>query len=278
MNILLLEPDIRLVKALSARLGGGAVVLDPSRRELAFELAGRGMLDAALGEAQYLDDLEALAAQGVPCGLWTSRSVDDLVAPARAAGLSLIASKTHPLLLEEISMALASWVRGFDAGVAKYLSQDGIRLGSMDVADPDDVADACRSVLATIPGGLRSSRRLRLVLDELMTNTLHHGGGVAARVEWGCDDSRHVFLVRDEAGRLRPDEAMRILDRHLHGEGLQDPRGRGLHLSRIYADRLYVSVVPGRLTESAAVFWNRPGAYQGYKPIWVLSTGRTRED
>ena len=278
MNILLLEPDIRLVKAVSARLGDTVIVLDPSCREDAFALAKRGELDAALGEAQYLDDLEALAAQGVPCGLWTSRSVDDLVAPARAAGLSLIASKTHPLLLEEIVMALASWVRGFDVGVEKYLSHNGIRLGAMDVGAPDDVAGACRSVLATMPGNLRSSRRLRLVLDELMTNTLHHGGGVSARVEWGCDDTRHVFLVRDEAGSLSPDEALRVLDRHLHGEGLQDSRGRGLHLSRIYADRLYVSVVPGRLTESAAVFWNRPGAYQGYKPIWVLSAGRTRED
>lgn len=278
MTILLLEPDIRLVKALSARLGERACVLGSRDLDAARELAARGELDAVLGEAGSLEILAGFALLGIPCGIWTSRSVDELVSPARRAGVSLIASKTHPLLLEELVMALESWGLGFDAGIGKYLASDGIRLGCMEVASPGDVAEACRTVLAGLPGALGSSRRLRLVLDELMTNTLHHGGGVPARVEWGGDGDRHVFLVRDAAGRLSPDEALRLLDRHLHGEGLQDPRGRGLHLSRIYADRLYVSVVPGRLTESAAVFWNRPGAYQGYKPVWVLSAGRTREE
>lgn len=277
MTILLLEPDIRLVKALSARMEGRAIVLGPADLHEAVELAERGKLVAALGEAVHLEDLGRFAAKGVPCGLWTSRSVDDLVAPARAAGISLLASKTHPLLLDELLMAFDGWAKGFGPGIGKYLGPDGKSLGSLDVSTPSEVAEACRRVLSVVPGSLGSSRRLKLVLDELMTNTLHHGGGVAAKVEWGGDDTRHVFLVRDSAGRLKPDEALRLLDRHLHGEGLQDLRGRGLHLSRTYADRLYVTVVPGHLTESAAVFWNHPGAFQGFKPIWVQSVRHKME-
>lgn len=277
MNLLLLEPDIRLVKALSARLGAGAVVLDAARREEAEALARAGRLDAVFGEAAHLGELAAFASEGIPAGLWTSRSVDDLVPDAAAAGISVVAAKTHPLLFDELAMAADNWARGLAAGSAKFLGPDGIRLGGIEVAAPSEVGAACRGIMAGLPGGLGSSRRLRLVLDELITNSLHHGGS-PARVEWGCDAVRHVFLVRDEAGGLVPAEALRLLDRHIHGEGLQDSRGRGLHLSRIYADRLYISVVPGRMTESAAVFWNRPGAYQGYKPIWIQSIGRTRED
>jgi len=274
MNILLLEPDLRLPRALSVRLGSRGRVFDLSERDEAREFAATGRLHAAFGEAAYLADLAELRAMGIPCGVWTSRSVDDVVFAARAAAVSVIVSKTHPILLDELLMATESWVDGFCPGVAKYLAEDGVAGGGFDVHHPDQVADCCRAVISTLPGTLGGSRRLRLVLDELMTNTLHHGGGVAARVEWGSDGVRNVFVVRDQAGALVPDEALRVLDRHLHGEGLQDRRGRGLHLSRIYADRLYVSVVAGRMTESAAVFWNHPGAFQGFKPIWILSADR----
>lgn len=278
MNLLLLEPDPRLPKAMSVRLGDQGRVLDATELDAAFELAGAGRLDAVFGEASRIGDLARFVSLGVPCGLWTSRSVDELVEPARSAGISLIASKTHPIFLEEILMAACAWSDGFRPGLAKYLLPGVTATGSLEVSAATDVAGVCREVLSTLPGAIGSSRRLRLVLDELLTNSLHHGGGVPARLEWGSDDIRSAFVVRDVAGRLVPDEAMRVLDRHLHGEGLQDARGRGLHLCRIYADRLYVSVVPGRLTESAAIFWNRPGAFQGYKPIWILSADRVKED
>lgn len=278
MAILLLDPDIRVVKALTARLGTETLVLGPSDAARADAMARAGELDAVLGEASHLADLAVFASMDVPCGLWTSTNVDDLIGPARAAGVSLIATKTSPLLLDEILMALGNWIEGLGAGVERYLSMDGIRLGAMVIEKPSGVADACRSILGSLSGPLGDSRRLRLVLDELMTNTLHHGGGAAATVEWGSDGIKHVFLVRDPAGRLSPDETLGLLDRRLRGEGLLDPRGRGLHLSRIYADRLYVSVVPGMSTESAAVFWNHPGAYQGHKPVWVQKIKRTREE
>lgn len=278
MNLLLLEPDPRLPKAMSVRLGDQGRVLGATEIALAEKLASEGALDAVFGEASYLADIARFRSQGVPCGIWTSRSVDELVEPARDAGISLIASKTHPIYLEEILMAAEAWNDGFRPGLAKYLQSTASATGSLEVATAADVAGVCRQVLASLPGAIGASRRLRLVLDELLTNSLHHGGGVPARLEWGGDGIRFAFVVRDSAGRLVPDEAMRVLDRHLHGEGLQDARGRGLHLSRIYADRLYVSVVPGVLTESAAIFWNRPGSYQGYKPIWILSTDRVKED
>jgi len=278
MNLLLLEPDLRLSKALSARLGSQGRVFDATEIEPAMEAASRGELHAAFGETAYLPRLAELRAMGVPCGIWTSRSIDDLVPQAKASGISVLASKTHPILLDELLLAARAWADGFRPGVPKYLAPEGAIDGSLEVEHPDAVGAACRQVLATLRGPLASSRRLRLVLDELLTNSLHHGGGAPARLEWGSDSVRHAFVVRDRAGMLQPDEALRVLDRHLHGEGLQDARGRGLHLSRIYADRLYVSVVPGRLTESAAVFWNRPGAYQGFKPIWILSTDRVKED
>ncbi len=278
MNLLLLEPDLRLARALATSIGDRGQVFDLSRWDEALALAAEGRLHAVFGEAAYLPEMAQLRAQGVPCALWTARSVDDLVLAARSASVSVLVSKTHPVLLEELLLAAECWMHGFRPGVGKYLAPGWTTLGELSVSDAQEVGDACRSILGTLGSEMRGNRRLRLVLDELMTNSLHHGSGVPAKVEWAGDGVRHAFVVRDAAGKLEPDEALRLLDRHLHGEGLQDPRGRGLHLSRIYADRLYVSVVPGRMTESAAIFWNRPGTFQGFKPIWVLSTDRTKED
>lgn len=278
MNLLLLEPDLRLPRALAARMGEKVGrVLDITQIEQARTLAGQGLLHAVFGEADQLPLLGEFRQMGVPCAVWTSRSVDDLVFPARKSNVTVLVSKTHPVQLDELLFAAEQWVTGIQPGVAKLLrSSDRSSIENLVVSHPDEVGGACRQILATLPATLGSSRRLRLVLDELMTNSLHHGGGVPAQVDWGNDATRFVFSVRDSAGKLDPDEGLRLLDRHLHGEGIQDPRGRGLHLSRIYADRLYVSVVPGQMTESIAVFWRHPGAFQGFKPIWILSSDRVR--
>jgi anti-sigma regulatory factor (Ser/Thr protein kinase) len=186
--------------------------------------------------------------------------------------LGLLLTKTDPVLLEEISLAVSLTEDGWSPGVAKYLGATPEVFGHETAASLEQVAGLCRHVQGGLDGSLRGWRRLRLVLDELLSNAIHHSPAGAAQLEWGRDATRHVFVVRDEAGTFSPAEALRLLDRHLRGEGLLDPRGRGLHLSRIYADRLYATTVPGKVTEIAAVFWNTPGIHEGFKPVWMMET------
>lgn len=270
--VLLLDPDPHLAPWLGAALERDVL---PCRTAEELLERGRDGASFALSEVEIsgrLDGLRALGAlrrKGVPVALWTSMSVDGLLPPAIEEGLELLLTKTRPRLLEEIALAMSLHERGWTPGISKFLGVGSELLGSRRVEAIDEVAAACGHIQSGLDGALRQGRRLRLVLDELLSNAVHHGGGCAV-VEWGRDASRHVFVVRDETGGLVPADAMRLMDRHLRAEGLLDPRGRGLHLSRIYADRLYATVVPGRATEIAAVFWNQPGAHEGFKPVWLL--------
>ena len=239
-----------------------------------------GMVIGEVAFSEDFDGLDALGklqAKGIPVVVWTARSIDELVGPARAAGLGVVAAKTSPLLLDELALAWKLYSRGWEPGLSKFMGAGSEILGNEKVAALDQVSALCRRVQSGLEGSLATSRRLRLVLDELLSNAIHHSPSGAATLFWGRDKSKHVFSVRDQSGTLLPDETMRLLERHIRGEGLLDSRGRGLHLSRIYADRLYVNVVPGKVTEVAAVFWNQIGAHQGFKPVWMLQTNLASE-
>lgn len=230
----------------------------------------------ALGEVELsgrLDGLRALGLlrrQGIPSALWTSMSVDGLLPPAIQEGLGLLLTKTRPSLVQEVALAVSITENGWTPGIGKYLGPGAQVLGREPIGSIGHVSALCRQVQGGLDGVHRHGRRLRLVLDELMSNAAHHAGEGAAVLEWARDEDRHVFVVRDSSGTLSTLDAMRLMDRHLRAEGLLDPRGRGLHLSRIYADRLYATVVAGQATEIAAVFWNSPGAHEGFKPVWLL--------
>ena len=279
--ILLLDPDPRLPALLGAAFSRPVIgcrtvdeLKDRARDGAAFaigEVEIRGGLDGmrALGQ---------LRRDGIPVALWTSTAVDGLLPPASEEGIGLLLTKTQPFLLEELSLAVGLSVGGWSPGLGKYLGSPAQILGQETVGNLGQVASLCRHVQEGLEGILRTGRRLRLVLDELLSNAVHHSPAGGAVLEWGRDAVRHVFVVRDEAGTLSAAEVLRLLDRHLRAEGLLDPRGRGIHLSRIYADRLYATVIPGRVTEIAAVFWNTPGTHEGFKPVWLLETKLAGKD
>jgi len=276
-TILLLDPDPRPAPLLANRLGVKVVSCRTVREAFAaLETETVGMVVGESALETDFDGLEALSAiqsTGIPVVVWTARSVDELVAPARALGLGVVTAKTTPLLLDELSLAWKLCTVGWSPGLEKFLGTGAQVLGEEAASELVQVSSLCRKVQASLETPLSSSRRLRLVLDELLSNAIHHSPHAAATIRWGRDATKHVFSVQDPSGILEPDETMRLLDRHIRGEGLLDSRGRGLHLSRIYADRLYVNVVPSVATEVVAVFWNQIGAFQGFKPVWMLRTG-----
>lgn len=280
-KILLLDPDPSLSHLLASRCG---CTIEECRQPQQLPERLLAPPDLVVGETEFLeagDTLEMLAEvrrHGVPAFLWTSHEVDGLLTRCRTGNLPMLLTKTSPLLLDEIALAIRLQLEGYVPGIGKYLGGGACGLGREDVSTLNQVGKLCRHVQSTLEGPLSSSRRLRLVLDELISNALHHSSSCAAHLEWGMDHQKHVFVIKDASGSLDALEAMRLLDRHLRGEGLMDPRGRGLHLSRIHADRLYATVVPGKVSEIVAVFWNTPGAFQGAKPIWFLETYAARED
>lgn len=280
-SILLLDSDPRPVQMLAHRLG--AKIVSCRNPEEGRARAKDGEFSMVIGEAAFskefdgLDVLGEIQAEGVPVMVWTARNIDELVSPARSLGLGVLAAKTAPILLDELALAWNLYAKGWESGLAKFLGPASEALGTESAVALDQVSALCGKIQSEIGGPVGNSRKVRLVLDEMLSNAIHHSPLGTATVSWGRDAFKHVFAVRDQSGALHPGETLHLLERRIRGEGLLDPRGRGLHLSRIYADRLYVNVVPGKITEVAAVFWNQSGAFQGFKPIWMLRTNMAKE-
>ena len=58
------------------------------------------------------------------------------------------------------------------------------------------------------------------------------------------------------------------MERQISGAGLLDESGRGIHMSRLFADRMVINIDPGRKTEVILMNYLSP-AYRGFKPLYI---------
>jgi anti-sigma regulatory factor (Ser/Thr protein kinase) len=89
-------------------------------------------------------------------------------------------------------------------------------------------------------------------------------------VQIGADQQKVGFSVQDQFGALLPKVLLYWLHRHQTGNGLLDTNGRGLYLMYSLADRLVVSLSPGRKTEFTLLAYKTGFKTSGVdKPILI---------
>jgi hypothetical protein len=128
---------------------------------------------------------------------------------------------------------------------------------------------------------------VQILLEELITNAVYHapvdGSGhekyvkhapvvleesEAVAVTLARDSEKFGVSVLDRSGRLTREQVLYRLDRHVSAEGVLDDSGRGLHMSRLYADRLIINIRPGVATEVIfLVYYERK--FVGFKPLYI---------
>ncbi|MDD5675534.1 MAG: ATP-binding protein, partial [Chitinivibrionales bacterium] len=128
---------------------------------------------------------------------------------------------------------------------------------------------------------------VRILLEELITNAVYHapvdGNGQekysklsavtleereAVKITLGNDAEKYGVAVLDTSGKLTKEQVLFWLDRHIHGEGIMDEHGRGLHMSRMYADRLIINIKKDAATEVIVLNY-LDEKYKGYKPLYI---------
>jgi hypothetical protein len=87
-------------------------------------------------------------------------------------------------------------------------------------------------------------------------------------VTWGFDSEKYGISIVDNQGRLTKETVLYKIDRHVRGEGMLDDSGRGLHMSRLFADRMFINIMPGKKTEVIIMNYF-PAKYQGHKPLYI---------
>jgi hypothetical protein len=69
-------------------------------------------------------------------------------------------------------------------------------------------------------------------------------------------------------GRLTKETVLYKIDRQITGEGMLDDSGRGIHMSRLFSDRMIINIAPKSKTEFILMNYFSH-KYRGYKPLYI---------
>jgi CheY-like chemotaxis protein/anti-sigma regulatory factor (Ser/Thr protein kinase) len=220
--------------------------------------------------------------------LLTSSNIDDYIIFARRSAISSIIPKTVPFNFIEVEGMIMGLLTGEIFGLARYLRQeDGGVVEKFCIKSTIDARAVREAVVSKIEGKFQDAGDMSLTLDEILTNAIYHapvreGGSEKynqfedvdlepseyVSVELGYDSEKYAVSVLDMSGTLTRDIVLSKMERQVTGEGYMDESGRGLHMCRLFADRLIINVERGKRTE--VIIMNYIGEkYRGFKPIYI---------
>jgi DNA-binding NarL/FixJ family response regulator len=223
----------------------------------------------------------------VRTALITAYDVDDYVRMAKENGITNIIAKTVPFNFAELGSIVRGLITGDIFGLERHMKPGYKILKEYEIRGSADAKSVREDALKTLQAEVGSTGELRLVLDEVVTNALYHSvrdeSGAEkyrefAQVELlphenftltcAIDDEKYAVFISDKQGTLTKDIVLYKIDRHIRGEGVLDDSGRGLFMSRIFADRFIVNIDPGKKTEIVIINYRTP-VYHGFKPLYI---------
>ena len=224
---------------------------------------------------------------GIKTALITAYNTDDYIRLAKENGISNIIPKSTPFNFDEFNSIVHGLVTEGVFGLANYLLSDFQVRGEHSVRSSREIARVEQQILEELKAFCEPEPFVQILLEELITNAVYHAPvdqngkekyekhsdvdleeEEAVKITVGVDSEKYGVSVTDTSGKLTKEQVLYRIDRHLHAEGVLDENGRGLHMSRLYADRLIINIKPNVATE--VIFINYfIKKYQGYKPLYI---------
>lgn len=219
--------------------------------------------------------------------LITAYNVDEYIRAAKEFSITNIIPKTVPFNFTELDFIVHGLVTGEIFGLPRYLLPDGTIIEKHTITSTNDARRVQDHLIGLFHKKFGTSGDMKLILDEIITNALYHApkhkdGSEKYKefsnitleeneyiyVECGYDDEKYGVAVIDYQGRLTKERVLYKIDRQITGEGLLDDSGRGIHMSRLFADRMIINIDPNKKTEVILMnyFSNK---YRGYKPLYI---------
>jgi CheY-like chemotaxis protein/anti-sigma regulatory factor (Ser/Thr protein kinase) len=239
-----------------------------------------------------MDGIEFLGAvrrrhPGTKYALLTGHDINHYIKTDKKEYVANIIPKTAPFNFSELETIVSGLITGEIFGLPRYLLQGGTPFAQYRITSMDDGRAVREELVDIIEKRFGDARDMRLVLDEIITNAILHApataeGGDKYRsfaeitlkpdeyvdVECGFDKEKYGVSIIDRKGRLKKDTVIHKMERHISGTGLLDESGRGIHLSRLFADRLVINIDPGKKTEVIVMNYLAP-SYRGHKPLYI---------
>jgi DNA-binding NarL/FixJ family response regulator len=219
--------------------------------------------------------------------LMTAYNIDDHIRLARKSGVSNIIPKTAPFNFSELDALVESLLTGNIFGISRYMLPQYTLLDTFCIKSSSEAKHVREAAVQLLIDKLGVAGDMRLILDEIVTNAIYHAPAFPdgtekyeefaditlspeeyVYLECGYDPEKYGIAVVDNLGRLTKDTVLYKIERQMSGEGVLDDSGRGLHMSRMFSDRLIINIAPKIKTEVILInyFSNK---YCGYKPLYI---------
>jgi len=219
--------------------------------------------------------------------LITAYNIDDYINLARKSGVSNIIPKTSPFNFKELFDIVDGLLTGNIFGLRRYMNDNYINFGEFCIKSSKEAKDVREAIVTLLKERLGVIGDMRLILDEIITNAIYHAPAFEdgtkkyeefsdvvlepqeyVYLECGYDSEKYGVSVVDKMGRLTKEIVLYKIERQINGKGILDDSGRGIHMSRLFSDRLIINIAPKIKTEVIMMnyFTNK---YRGYKPVYI---------
>lgn len=235
---------------------------------------------------EFLSEVKRLQPE-TRTALITAYNIDSYIRMAREWGISNIIPKTTPFNFLELGSIIEGLLTKDIFGLPRYLLPGHTALASYCIRSSAEAKDVREAVTDLLTEKLGTSGNMKLVLDEIITNAVYHAPRFPdgtekyeefaevhlqpdeyVYVECGHDAEKYGISITDNKGRLTKDTVLYKIDRQIAGEGALDDSGRGIHMSRLFSDRMIINIAPNSKTEF--IFINYfSHKYRGYKPLYI---------
>lgn len=225
--------------------------------------------------------------QGIKTVLITAYNIDDYIRIAKDYCITNIIPKTVPFNFSELDSIVRGLLTNDIFGLSRYFSEKKMVIERSCIRSSQDSSNLREHIVETFEKTLGTSGDMKLILDEIITNAMYHAPVLEdgsekykefediklepdeyIHVEYGYDNEKYGVSITDFSGRLTKETVLYKIDRQIAGEGLLDDSGRGIHMSRLFADRMIINIDPNKRTEVILInyFSTR---YRGYKPLYI---------
>jgi CheY-like chemotaxis protein len=219
--------------------------------------------------------------------LMTANDIDQFLELALLDGIANIIPKTVPFNFSEVAVVVKGLLTGEIFGLPRYLLSEGTIFAEYRITSSSEGCSVRDEIARIMKQRFNSAGDMKLSLDEIITNAIYHApdGGDGTdkykaytdillfpdeyvRVVCGFDHEKCGVAIIDQKGRLTKETVLAKIHRQVSGEGLCDTSGRGIHMSRLFADRMIINIDRGKKTEVILMNYTIP-AYRGFKPLYI---------
>jgi CheY-like chemotaxis protein/anti-sigma regulatory factor (Ser/Thr protein kinase) len=219
--------------------------------------------------------------------LITAYNIDEYIRVAKENSITNIIPKTVPFNFTELDSIVSGLLSREIFGLQKYLLLENTILDTSWIKSTLDARESRERIIDIFNSKFGTSGDMKLIFDEIVTNAIYHAPTLSdgtekyqefsdvtlepnefIYVECGYDREKYAISITDYQGKLSKETVLYKIDRQITGEGLLDDSGRGIHMSRLFADRMIINIEPNKRTEVILINYFSH-KYRGYKPLYI---------